>query len=501
MLSIILIFSSFPPFSIPFAGILGLSLFFYSLSKIESLKATIAAGASFGFLFSIAAGKGIIFSSVIHYAKTPMFALLFFTASVALPSGILHGLFSALFNILKSESLAFRIMVAPALWILFEYLREIIPGSIPWANMGYMMMPCLPYVQIADFAGIYGVSFIVASCAGLLSGIYSCYNDREQIDYRQITILIAFVLIPLIYGQYRISSFDKKFKSYYDLGSGSEINSICVQGSHSPSDRWRGLEFFGRFSTYKSMTAEMLANSIDASKPSIIVWPESVLNMSSSTSETVFRDISALMGKNSVLISGGIRNGAKGSFNSAYIFPDDGTVLAYDKNILLPYAEKAVSSFKIGSFQGAPDEFIEGKTKPYFKAGNLDLGISICLEDLYPGYVRKSVDLGAKLLINISADDWFGKTGTAEMHLDAARMRAIENRKFMIRCANSGVSAIISATGKLEKQTRLFERSAIQGISVMMDEKSFYSKNGDFILLISAIIIISSFIKIIFSRQ
>lgn len=428
-----------------------------------------------------------------------MFAVLFFAASVALPSGILHGVFSAFFNMLKSEGLSFRVLITPALWILFEYLREIIPGSIPWANMGYTMMPCLPYVQMADFAGIYGVSFIVASCAGLLSEIYSGYNDSKQIDYRQITILIAFVVIPLIYGQHRISSFDKKFKSYSDLGS--EINAICVQGSHSPSDRWRGLEFFGRFSTYKSMTAEMLANSIAASKPSIIVWPESVLNMSPYSSETVFRDIAAIVGKNSVLISGGIRNGAKGSFNSAYIFSGDGSVLAYDKNILLPYAEKAVSSFKIGSFQGAPDEFLEGKTKPYFKAGNLDLGISICLEDLYPWYIRKSVDLGAKLLINISADDWFGKTGTAEMHLDAARMRAIENRRFMIRCANSGESAIISATGKLEKQTRLFERSAIQGRSFLMDEKSFYSKNGDFILLISAIILIFSFIKMIFSRQ
>lgn len=498
LISVLLIMISFPPYSISFSVFWGLGLFFHVLYKSKSIKKSVLYGLIFGLFFAASIGRGIIYASVVHYGKSPLFAFLFFILSAAVPSGILFGCFSLFFETLKNSGVTFRLLTLPALWTIFEYIREIIPGSIPWANMGYAMTSCISYIQFADISGVYGVSFIVAATSSVGLVLFETdpqpFKDKGYLNNKIniCLILLLIISLPILYGYFQIRFIERT------ISSGQSLFSACIQGSHSPSDRWRGLEFFGRLKTYESMTKEVL---IDKNGPAIIVWPESVLNIPGSASDTVFDDISQLIGKDSVLVAGGTRKGKEGLFNSAYVFSGKGSVSAYDKNILLPFAEKAVSSFKLGSFQEAPSEFVEGKTKAFVNEEGLNFGLSICLEDLYPWYVRKSVNQGAELLINISADDWFGNTGTAEMHLDAARMRAIENRRFMIRCANSGISAIISATGKLENRSSLFKQESIKGRAKLLKHKSLYSKSGDWVIMASAVIIALSFFRIIFDKE
>lgn len=501
LLAVILFSASFPPFYIPFAGMAGLGFFLHMLLNTSNIKQSFIGGFLFGLLFALATGKGVLFASLVHYGKTPMFATIFFAIAVAIPTGSLFGLFSAMVCFLEEKGHFHRLLAIPSIWTLLEYTREIIPISIPWANAGYSMMPILKYVQFADITGVYGVSFIMVASSSAGAGLFEdMAKEKDKIPtdlikkkWKEASIFAVLLFIPIVYGHLRIKNIENKINDF-----GKPVFSACVQGNYSPSDRWKGLDFFGRLSTYESMTTDVLRKKQGLG---IILWPESVLNMSDDSSYGIFDDLSGLIGKDSILVSGGKRKGAGGFFNSAYLITGKGSVSAYDKNLLLPYAEKSSASFKLGNFEAAPDVFLAGRTRPFVNAGELDLGMSICLEDLYPWYIRKSVNLGADILVNISADDWFGNTGSSEMHLDAARMRAIENRRYMVRCANSGISAIISATGEIEKRTSLFERESISGISYLLKHQSIYSGTGDVVIVFSALIIAFSFARIIFSKE
>lgn len=482
----------FPPIGLPLAGIAGLSIFFYALNSQKTLFQRIITGFFFGAFFAVFSGKGILYSSIVHYGKTPLFAIFFFTSVVILPSAILSSIFGLFYHYTEKNGSYFKALTVPSLWTLFEYAREIIPASIPWANLGYTLTPGLLLAQVADVFGLYGLSFIAASLASLFSDSALRYLEQKKFIKTNILIAAAVLGFIVVYGIIRI----KVGEDITDKKKDS-IKAICIQGSHSPSDRWRGLDFFGRLSTYKSMTLEA-ADSTSHQK--IIVWPESVLNMPASDLQMVLNDLRQFITDDSILVTGGIRHGEKGVYNSAFCLTSGDKALFYDKNILLPYAEKSIGNIKIGSFQEAPDEFLEGKKRPFFRAGDFNIGISICLEDLYPWFVRRSVNLGATILINMSADDWFGNTGTSEMHLEAARLRAIENRRYMIRCANSGISAIISPTGKIIEKTGLSERTSISSEIYFSDFKTIYSQFGDYFVLVSAILLLLSFAETILKK-
>jgi apolipoprotein N-acyltransferase len=223
----------------------------------------------------------------------------------------------------------------------------------------------------------------------------------------------------------------------------------------------------------------------------IIVWPETVLNSSAKMNEDAMKQVIGSIGPDSLLVAGGTRYGRnKEIFNSVFFISGNGYVRWYDKNILLPFSEtKPMNIGTLGRYYSAPDEFSPGTMQPFIKTEMSGIGVSICFEVIYPWHIRKSILSGADLLVNVSNDGWFGDTAEPYQHMDIARFRAIENRRFLLRASNNGISAAIDPLGNIREHTRLFKKEILDSRIIRIKTRSIYSIAGDIVLYMAIIII------------
>jgi apolipoprotein N-acyltransferase len=179
--------------------------------------------------------------------------------------------------------------------------------------------------------------------------------------------------------------------------------------------------------------------------------------------------------------------------NSAFLLSPDGNVAGrYDKTHLVPYGEyvplRRFFPF-INKLVAGIGDFKRGDGVKALRIGRHDLGVLICYEGIFPEISRKYKENGAGLLVNITNDAWFGRTSAPYQHLSMTVFRAVENRTFLLRAANTGISAIIDPSGKIIKQTRLFERSAIRGSVKFLDRRTIYALYGDIFVYICLILL------------
>ncbi len=258
-------------------------------------------------------------------------------------------------------------------------------------------------------------------------------------------MISLFLAGPILYGKTRMETVHNMIAHSADKGLA--MKALLVQGNFNLMDRWSGMGFYRRIQKYLEMTG----TTTNTYSKRIVVWPETVLNAVSHLDDVFFAEIMQHIGPNTVLISGGLKEDTStgGIFNSAYLISGNSGVMRYDKHILLPYAETLPLMDILGSYYTAPHQFQAGSSPGRFQTDHGNVGISICFEILYPDYIRKTVANGAEFLANISNDAWFGKTSMPHMHLNAGLMRAIENRRYLLRASNSGISAVIAPDGRI----------------------------------------------------
>jgi apolipoprotein N-acyltransferase len=124
--------------------------------------------------------------------------------------------------------------------------------------------------------------------------------------------------------------------------------------------------------------------------------------------------------------------------------------------------------------------FGRGQDVGVFDVQGVKLGVSICYEIIFPDLVRQSVKQGARFLVNITNDAWFGKSAASFQHMDMVALRAVENRVPIVRAANTGITGTIDPTGNIRQTTELFTTDlVITDIHPRQTEKTFYAQNGD----------------------
>jgi apolipoprotein N-acyltransferase len=184
--------------------------------------------------------------------------------------------------------------------------------------------------------------------------------------------------------------------------------------------------------------------------------------------------------------------------NTAYILKPDGTLSgSYDKVHLVPYGEyvplRRFFPF-IGKLAAGVGDFKPGKGYYPLTLDGHRLGILICYEGILPEAARDYKRRKVELLVNITNDAWFGRTSAPYQHLSMTVFRAIENRLYLVRAANTGISAIVDPTGKILSHTGIFERTTLKGDVKMIDEKTFYAAYGDLFVYLCATALVVLFI-------
>ena len=402
------------------------------------------------------------------------------------------SLYFAIFSCLTAglEDSRFALILTACFWVALEYLKANLLTGFPWCLLGYTQYKQLYLIQAADLFGVYGISFLIILANGLVFRILTRHHRQNYTSLKwEISILVLLLAGALMYGHCHISG------SLLDKKASQPVNVAIVQANIDQSVKWDPAYKEETIRTYQRLT-----RSARTFKPQLIVWPETSLPFFFQDNLRFSPEIFSLSKKSeAILIFGSPAykriQGTIRYYNRAYmITPDAQQVKYYDKMHLVPFGEyvplKKYLPF-INRLATAAGDFATGEKLTPLKTGNLSFGVLICFEAIFPELARTLAREGANILVNITNDAWFGMTSAPYQHLSMAVFRAVENRRPMVRAANTGFSAFIEPTGAIRSESHLFTEQVLRG-SVIPGTFSltFYSRYGD--LFAVALLIISS---------
>ena len=402
------------------------------------------------------------------------------------------GLFGAAVYLSRFLPALGRLLFLPATWVLLEYIRSYLFTGLPWALAGLSQYHYLAVIQCADITGAWGVSFLVV---WVNTGLYLLW--RKGLRQKILWFWAALPLIALSYGLIKLPVYSAPGNRQ------DKVKISVVQGNIPQELKWdsRALAFIQN--RYQQLT---LAAGLD--KPQLIIWPEAAVPGLWGRDEDEFAPSFELAGQLKVsLLVGAVSLLEEDYFNSAVLIGPRGQATGiYHKLHLVPFGEY-VPLKKILPFLGtiAPiGDITPGKEYTIFKlhpavadrpvraaAQAATFGVLICFEDLFPELSRAFVQRGAGFLVNITNDAWYKKSSAAFQHLAASVLRAVENRVYLVRCANTGVSGFIDPAGRVLNpvQSSRGEKIFIAGhraqdIYLSPATHTIYNRYGDFFILL-----------------
>ncbi len=448
---------------------------------------------------------GILFFSGIFYwfihtsesAGIPFVLSLLGVVLLVLYLALYFGLFGFGYAWGREKSKIEKLFLYPSLWVALEFMRDRLFSGFGWASLGHSQYKFLPVIQIADITGVFGVSFLMVMVNFVIKEILSplpCLPHRgegkiEEIPRwgkgkRQELFVIPTILmgLTLAYGFFILSSPLPKAEWRVAIIQGNILQELKWSPAHGP---WIMKKYF-------ALTAEAAKQ-----KPDVIIWPETAFpGFLSEEPERYAQFKSFVQGLGIPLLFGAARQIDQEYLNSAIMLAGSGDVfLEHDKMHLVPFGEflplrKQIPLLSaivpIGDFTPGRrwtlfptiDDKDTGDRRKYFAA-------LICFEDTVAPLTRSFVRKGAQALVNITNDAWFLDTKAPFLHMQAALFRAIENRRSLIRVANTGVSCFINPHGRVEHaiENDRGKKTYVEGIDirsvVIENTKTFYTKFGD----------------------
>jgi len=388
----------------------------------------------------------------------------------------------------------YYLLSIPSIWVLLEYLRSHLLTGFPWALLGYSQYLNLPVIQIADITGAWGVAFLVML---VNVAIYLALIKKQK---RAIILsCLLCVLVSLGYGYYKINFLRKSPIQ-------KSIRISVVQGNILQDLKWdiNSRDFI--IDRYVNLTLQAIKDN-----PDLIIWPEAALPVVLEEEPFYYEKVKDLVKQiKTPVVLGAVtlRNGHY--YNSSLLVSDKGENLElYDKLHLVPFGEYIPLKKILGFLETVVPigEITPGKEYKVFN-GSAKFSVLICFEDLFPELSRRFVKKGASFLVNITNDAWYKMSSAPYQHLQASVFRAVENRVFLVRSANTGVSCFIGPSGEIVSyiksnlgQTIFSSGYDTQRIFVEKGILSFYTAWGDvFILLLFIFALYGVFRSVLFVK-
>lgn len=375
-----------------------------------------------------------------------------------------------------------------ALWTALEFCRNYFPcNGFPWANIAMSQWRLLPVIQIADIVGIYGIIFLIVwTNACIVEVIYHIRGDEVKMLYLKVGITVLLIAATIGYGEYRI------YEAKAALFNTPHLKVGVVQGNIPQEIKWADDKLVENVNVMRRGTKSLRDAAVD-----LIVWPESAFPWQIST-ESSGIDPRALgfdkdeLGRLPYLLLGAItRRPDDQYYNSAILFDAKGKIEGkYHKAHLVPFGEYVPykkAFFFARKLTKPVGNFIEGESFVPLAAGSARLGPLVCYEDVFPEISRELVRHGANVLTNITNDAWYGVSSAPYQHMALSVFRAVENRRFLIRATNTGVSAIISPTGKAFMESAIFTPAVIVAPVGIRTDLTLYTRLGDWFALACAV--------------
>jgi apolipoprotein N-acyltransferase len=353
---------------------------------------------------------------------------------------------------------AWALAAVPALWVAIESTH----GSLgfAWLALGNAGIDMNVPMRLAPFTGVWGLSFLFAMTATALA-LAALRRPRLQ--------LAGVLLLPLLYLLPQLPP----------PQPGAQT-AVLVQPNISETAQWTPQWIDDVHRRLASLSLGM------AHQANLVIWPEIPAPMYYYESARYRQAIDNLARQTGAyLLLNVVPHDSRGlPLNSALLVSPDGQPVGrYDKMNLVPFGEFVPALVKplVDKVSTEAGDFAPGRQQVLLPAGQHRLGVFICYESVFPNFVRKFAANGADLLVNISNDGWYGNSAARYQHLKIARMRAAENRRWLLRATNDGITSTIDPAGRLYQNLPSYTAAAAQTSYSYLTSVTFYSRHGDWL--------------------
>jgi apolipoprotein N-acyltransferase len=401
----------------------------------------------------------------------------------SLPVGVLLNgllvvylaLFSAVFAVIMvllcSRFGAWALLAAGPAWLTTEFGRLWLFGGFPWELLGYSQTSVLPVAQLASLFGVHGVTLLVVFINSALA-LALVGPGRHRVPL----LAVAGGLLGIVvwFGAWRLSGDDL-------VRDGTPFVVGLVQGNIAQANKWDPAMRQTILSRYLDLSRQTAGAGVE-----LIVWPESAIPFSfeDDPDGEAVRQLARETGAH--LLFGSTehqRDPVPRSFVAAFVLrPDGETAAVYHKRYLVPFGEYVPFRsllFFVSPFVEMQTDFSTGASPLLLPIGPHLIGTAICYEIIYPALVRSFVRQGGQLLTTIANDAWYGRSAAPYQHFQQATMRAIEQGRYLVRAANTGISGVVDPYGRVLARSALFETAVIIEEVRLRTGLTVYGRIGD----------------------
>ena len=471
-------------------------LLFVALVPLLSVALTARPGRSAlaGFVCGLVTHLALLYWILIvlgRYGGLPLFLSLPGLLLLAAYMALYPAVFCALLSLLAGRSwhrerpVAALVWLAPVLWVGLDWLRSVLFTGFPWMDLGYGLYAQPQLIQAADLGGHHLVTFAVVLCNSLLVGII----DRQRRDVRwnvrreRGLLLLACATLVFLFGystvRYRIAV------QYGPRALQAQV--AVVQGNVDQAVKWSPAFKTATIDTYLRLSEKAIADT----DVELVVWPETALPFYPQQDQLTGRLTAFTAAANTWLLTGAplftLTPQTDGGelvrhYNGAILLGPDGRLAAsHAKQHLVPFGEYVPLRPYLPFLEPlvvSVGDFTAGTSNEPLALGPMRLGLLICYESIFPDIARQSVSREANLLVNLTNDAWYGRSSAPHQSLAMAVFRAVENKRSLVRAANTGISGFVDPVGRIVGRTGLFMETALVSRVPLLDGQTVFNRQG-----------------------
>ena len=390
------------------------------------------------------------------------------------------------------------LIAAPFLWVALELAASRIT-SVPWDQLGYSEVDNFLLTRLAPWTGVYGISFVLIAINALFAAALLSGSIHKRLRLGVGAVLAAILMQLGTWVQPKpapTQALAVLLQANFDVGvnndwTGDEWDrniAIFLKQSEATTTPW----YRGMPDASKPRQANIADGARGSMPISLIAWPESPSPFTEGDPRFLqaMHDLATQTGAGIVAGNptaaweiGDSGERVLREYNSASFFSPEGELVGrYNKIHLVPFGEYVPYRdlfFFAHHLTRQVGDFARGKERNVFTVNGHKYGVFICYESIFADEVRKFVKNGANVFVNISDDGWYGDTSAPWQHLNMARMRAIENRRWLLRDTNSGVTASIDPYGRVVQSSPRHVFTSLPAMYGFRDDLTFYTRYGD----------------------
>jgi len=359
------------------------------------------------------------------------------------------------------------VMIFPSIWVLFEWIRGWFLTGFPWLNLGYSQIDA-PLAGLAPVAGVYGVSLATAICCALLAATFNLGRREIKGGYLIVFISLWLVIAAVLHIE-------------WTGRDGTAIKVAIVQGNIPQDLKWHPEMRQPTFELYTALTRKHWDSDL-------IIWPETALPAFYDEARDFLQDLGkeARSNHSDLLVGLVYQEPDSLKYYNSMVSVGERERL-YHKQHLVPFTEYLPLKTLLAGivdFMNVPmSDFSAGsRNQPLLQVAGHKIGMSICFEDAFGEEVIRTLP-DASILVNVSNDAWFGRSIAPFQHLQIARMRALETGRPLMRATNTGISAMIDHSGKVQSVAPQFTEYVLSAKTQPMTGSTPYVQYGNYPVL------------------